>query len=126
KTHTDFGPENRAIRPFIRKRPASYYFTRSLPLLILLAIPLTGGCRKDNDSSGLKGRALRFLETPPLTFNPRKGLDATSQRLGALFYFGLTRLDRELRVAPGLAESWSHSPDGLRWTFRLRKGLRDH
>src|SRR5215211_7821993 len=38
---------------------------------------------------------------------------------------GLTLLDeRTTNPLPAAAESWSVSPDGLVWTFRLREGLR--
>jgi oligopeptide transport system substrate-binding protein len=36
---------------------------------------------------------------------------------------GLTRLDDELQVVPGAAESWEFSPDGKTLTFHLREGL---
>ena len=35
-------------------------------------------------------------------------------------------LDGEGRVSPMLAESWTTSPDGLIWTFKMRSGLRFH
>ena len=34
---------------------------------------------------------------------------------------GLTRIDAEGKVQPGVAESWKSSEDGLTWTFKLRK-----
>jgi oligopeptide transport system substrate-binding protein len=36
---------------------------------------------------------------------------------------GLTTLDAAARPAPGIAENWTASPDGLTWTFHLRKAL---
>ena len=36
---------------------------------------------------------------------------------------GLTTLDAAARPVPGIAQSWSVSPDGLTWTFHLRKAL---
>jgi len=43
------------------------------------------------------------------------------QDLCSLLFRGLTRLDASGRVVPDLAESWSSTPDGLTYTFRLRK-----
>jgi len=43
------------------------------------------------------------------------------QDLCNLIFSGLTRLDANSRVSPDLAESWSGTPDGLTYTFRLRK-----
>ena len=34
---------------------------------------------------------------------------------------GLTRIDGDGKVQPGVAESWEASEDGLTWTFKLRK-----
>ena len=39
--------------------------------------------------------------------------------LCSLLFRGLTRLDQHGQVTPDLAESWSSTPDGLAYTFRL-------
>jgi len=31
--------------------------------------------------------------------------------------------DENARPVPGMAESWTSSPDGLIWTFKLREAL---
>jgi peptide/nickel transport system substrate-binding protein len=38
----------------------------------------------------------------------------------------LFRFDGNAKPVPGLAESWSTSPDGLVWTFKLRRGVKFH
>src|SRR5438046_1330635 len=35
-------------------------------------------------------------------------------------YQGLVRLDRDGKIQPQLAESWTIAPDGLTYTFKLR------
>jgi peptide/nickel transport system substrate-binding protein len=39
---------------------------------------------------------------------------------------GLTRIDENGVVKPGLAESWTISDDGLTYTFKLRQGVKFH
>lgn len=41
-------------------------------------------------------------------------------------YEGLTAIDVDLAVVPGLAESWDVSDDGLTYTFSLREGVTFH
>ncbi len=53
-------------------------------------------------------------------------LDVTGQRMGALLFRGLTRLDAELEPQPDLAESWSFESNGRVWKFKVRPGLTDH
>ena len=45
--------------------------------------------------------------------------------LGAL-YNRLVKLDEKGVTVPDLAEEWSASPDGVTWTFRLRRDVRFH
>lgn len=41
-------------------------------------------------------------------------------------YEGLTAIDKDLRVVPALAQSWTVSPDGKSYTFRLVAGATFH
>jgi peptide/nickel transport system substrate-binding protein len=43
-----------------------------------------------------------------------------------MIYDGLVTVDSKLQYQPGLAEKWEVSPDGLTWTFYLRKGVKFH
>ena len=57
----------------------------------------------------------------PLFARSRPELD-----VDALLFSGLTRLGPDGTVVPGLAASWSGSPDGRTWTFHLRGGATWH
>jgi len=41
-------------------------------------------------------------------------------------YESLTRIDRNGKIVPGLAESWTISPDGKEYVFKLRSGVKFH
>jgi peptide/nickel transport system substrate-binding protein len=61
----------------------------------------------------------------PLTFNPVFALDNASDQVVRLLFGVLVHYDFSTQdVTPGLAESWSVSPDGRTWTFKLRQRLR--
>src|SRR3989440_9466257 len=48
----------------------------------------------------------------------------THAHLGQV-YEGLITRDKELKIAPALAESWE-TPEPTRWRFHLRKGVKFH
>lgn len=59
----------------------------------------------------------------PKTLDPQLMTGEPEQRIAFLIFEGLTRRDaKTLRAAPGMAERWDVSPDGLRYTFHLRHG----
>ena len=67
---------------------------------------------------------VRALGGEPATLDPRLAEDNAALALLQELYEGLTAEAADGRIVPGAAESWSVSPDGRTWTFRLRANLR--
>ena len=98
---------------------------RTLPALTLLALAAacTGG------EGGAPGR--RTLVDSRDTYDPRsldpaKSTDVPTGRAVGYLFDGLMRFDADAAVQPGLAERYELSPDGLTYTFHLRRGVRFH
>ena len=63
----------------------------------------------------------------PLTFNLALSNDASSSGVLGYLFEGLTEISwLSNEVEPALAESWTHSQDGLTWTFVLRQNVTWH
>ncbi|HUZ06034.1 MAG TPA: ABC transporter substrate-binding protein, partial [Candidatus Paceibacterota bacterium] len=61
----------------------------------------------------------------PKTFNDIMANESSSIDIDRLLFWGLLNFDVPTQeVKPGLAVSWTNSPDGKTWTFKLRKNLR--
>jgi peptide/nickel transport system substrate-binding protein len=59
-------------------------------------------------------------------FDPQTQPDFPTVRMLGLIYETLTTVDPDLKVGPGLAESWKFSDDALKLTLNLRKGVKFH
>jgi len=57
---------------------------------------------------------------------PYLGSDSSSSSVTGLVFNGLLKLDKNLQLEGGLAQSWEVSPDGLTITFKLRRDVRWH
>ena len=62
----------------------------------------------------------------PISFDPTKDRTNSNIHVFQQVYDGLVAYDRNLRVVPGLAESWSVSKDGREYLFTLRKNILFH
>jgi peptide/nickel transport system substrate-binding protein len=61
----------------------------------------------------------------PKTFNPITANETSSLDITRAMFWSLLNFDvPSQEPVPGLAESWTNSPDGKTWTFKLRKNLR--
>ena len=62
----------------------------------------------------------------PTTLDPVKEELISTYHIVQQVYDGLVAFDSNLRVVPGLAESWTVSRDGRQYLFTLRQGVRFH
>jgi peptide/nickel transport system substrate-binding protein len=77
-------------------------------------------------------RIVKIAAKEPDTLDPHASTIGQSQAIYRFMYRGLTRFairDGKVTTAevdPDLAESWTLSPDGTVWTFKLKKGVQFH
>lgn len=121
------------VSGFERMKPKFKYISKPGKALALqvgaaaLLFACTPGSNSVNSVAAPKQRPVRILiDQAPLTLNPRMAIDAVGQRLGALIFAGLTRIDQDLQVRPALAKSWRLDADQRSWLFSTEPGLRDH
>jgi peptide/nickel transport system substrate-binding protein len=82
--------------------------------MFLVDVPISGG----TVTEGIIG--------VPTLVNPVIALSDADKDLTSLVYSGLMRKTSEGKFIPDLAESYSISPDGLNYTFTIKKGLKFH
>ena len=99
-------------------------------LIILGAIGVTSALGDDSASpSAVEDKTILRVgwTTDPDSLNPFIGVETSSYELFGLNYDYLTSWDAAtLETRPGLAESWTSSADGKKWTFNLRQGVTWH
>ena len=100
-------------------------------LALLLAVGL-GALAAPPAALAQKKKVLTIAAKEPDTLDPHTSTLGQSQAITRFLYRGLTRFaikDGKVTTAevePDLAESWTLSPDGTVWTFKLRKGVQFH
>jgi oligopeptide transport system substrate-binding protein len=82
---------------------------------ILFLVSACGGGQRDRALSLSIGNGAE-----PLTLDPAKATNSWENRMISGMFIGLTMRDAKGAIVPGMAESWTISPDGLTWTFKLR------
>jgi glutathione transport system substrate-binding protein len=60
------------------------------------------------------------------TTDPYDANDTLSQAMAKSFYEGLFGFDKDMKMIPVLAESYTVTPDGLVYTIKLKKGIKFH
>ncbi|RPJ10863.1 MAG: ABC transporter substrate-binding protein [Deltaproteobacteria bacterium] len=109
---------NRAIQIF--------FFCLSIPLFYQL-LPLHGFAQEKEKEIPKRGGAYRKpLEFNPKTLDPALCADMYAVTIIQQVFDGLVQFDKDLNVIPAIADSWKISPDGLTYTFFLKKGVKFH
>ncbi len=74
-----------------------------------------------------KNRLVVGMSLEPPVLDPNKNAAAAIREITYQNIFeSLARIDRTGAIVSGLAESWTISPDGLVYTFKLRPGVKFH
>ncbi len=105
--------------------PHTFPLNRTHPLGALAALALTATLCA---APALQAKTLVYCsEGSPENFTPALNTTGTSFDAARPVYDKLTQFSRgSTQVEPGLAESWTVSPDGKVFTFKLRKGVKFH
>ena len=72
------------------------------------------------------GRMITASSADPATFNPGISTLFTTWRASAGLYNSLIQLNSKYEAVPDAAERWTISPDGLRYEFKLKSGIKFH
>lgn len=100
------------------KAPSFRYALASM--LVLLCAACAGGGGRSPCPPGEKCFEVGN-SSEPFTLDPNKAQLVTESNVMYDMLVGLTTFNAKGETVPGMATSWSTSPDGLTWTFKLRK-----
>ncbi len=87
----------------------------------LLVLFLFCGCMEDDDGSG--GEFFVTISDNPQNLDPQLACDKQSIYIIRNIYGTLMDIDANGMIVNGTAKSYTVSPDGLKYTFKLRDGL---
>ena len=105
-------------------------------LLALTACAALAGCNGDRESradevvaAGPPAHGDTFIQASIGDIGgliPSLTSDQSSHEVGGMIYDGLVKTDKDLNLAPAMAESWTYSRDCLELTFKLRRDVKWH
>jgi peptide/nickel transport system substrate-binding protein len=119
------------------RTPMSSHIRLRLPFVLVAVLATLAVCglvtlADPPAAEAQRKKVLNIAAKEPDTLDPHTSVLGQSQAIYRFMYRGLTRFairDKKVTTAevdPDLAESWTLSPDGTVWTFKLRKGVQFH
>ncbi len=98
----------------------------ALSIAALVAVSGIGLSFSSASAQERGGTFIKAIENEPASLDYLFGKDFGALTAMTNLYNPLIRLDYEFQVHPELAESWEVAPDGLTYTFHLRKDVTWH
>jgi peptide/nickel transport system substrate-binding protein len=92
---------------------------------MLLAAACGGGSSSET-ASGPRDTLVFAASADATTLDPHNTTDTESDQVIMMMYETLIGFDQDMKIVPRLAERWEVAPDGVTWTFHLRRGVRFH
>lgn len=109
--------------------PILQYLSKKHLLLITSCILIVAcfliGCAREPEIKYPNTITIGFLADAKRLL-PLLASDSASGEISGHIFNGLTKYDKNIKITGDLAESWDISPDGLKITFHLRKGIKWH
>jgi peptide/nickel transport system substrate-binding protein len=97
-----------------------------LLLSMVLFMPMLPAIAQDVEGPRYGGTLVAALPDDPPTLAVWLSSSFLVRMVGPQIMEGLLDQEPDLTPKPLLAESWTVSPDGLTWTFRIRRGVKWH
>ncbi len=97
---------------------------RTSRILAVLGVCAALSCSRPTPQAPAKEVLFRHLDGNPPTLDPTTTNEEFGLRIEEMIFRPLIGIDRERRFVPALATSWTPSPDGLAYDFRLDPNAR--
>jgi oligopeptide transport system substrate-binding protein len=99
----------------------------AVALAATLGLSVLAGCgakKEEKAATASKQELVYNLGSDPKTLDPGLNQSVDGSIIAANIFSGLCDLDDKDKAIPGQAEKWDISPDGLTYTFHLKKDLK--
>ncbi len=98
----------------------------SLLALTTLAAACSGTPAPSAENAGMRDTLIFAAPADATTLDPHNTTDSESDQVIHMVYDTLLGFDDQMKIVGRLAERWSVAPDGVTWTFHLKRGITFH
>jgi len=99
---------------------------KNMKMLVAAAVLAVASAGLANDATAQQ-KVLRFIPHSNLpAIDPVATTGYVVRNHGYMVYDTLFATDANFKIQPQMVDKWSTSPDGLRWEFTLREGMKFH